>query len=89
MPDIFTEDHLHAAAKAAVRKELTVLNPVHIFTTFMKNPKGISFAEQENDESIVLFLRRDFITNVPWIVAALGLLFIPFLIKFLLFSSDL
>ena len=47
---------------------------------------GFLFAEQEDNEDIILFLRRDFITNVPWIISAIGLIFVPFLIRFI-FSS--
>src|SRR5579862_4646021 len=87
MPDIFAEDQTNTQEAADVAKKLSILNPVHIFTTFMKNPRGISFAEQEAGEEIVLFLRRDFITNVPWIVSTVALSFIPFLIRFIFVST--
>jgi hypothetical protein len=88
MPDIFAENQINKQeAAVTVAKQLSILNPVHLFTTFTKNPRGISFAEQEDGEEIVLFLRRDFITNVPWIIAAVALSIIPFLIRFIFVST--
>jgi len=90
MPDIFTEDPTQSNEKEAVpaaANETTANHPVHLFTTYCRNPRNISFAEQEDGENIILFLRRDFITNVPWIVSTIGLAFIPFLIKFIFSSS--
>jgi len=90
MPDIFTEDSSNETQEKKVSptsKSLTAINPVHLFTTFTKNPRGISFAEEEDDEDIILFLRRDFVTNVPWIIATVGLAFVPFLIRFIFTSS--
>jgi len=89
MPDIFSEDQSNkpkVTSSPAVVQKLAALHPVHLFTTFTQNPRGISFAEQEDGEDIILFLRRDFITNVPWIISAIGLIFVPFLIRFI-FSS--
>lgn len=40
-------------------------------------PEGITFQNQEADEEVVLLIRRDFITNVPWIVSILLLFFLP------------
>lgn len=58
-------------------------NPIHFFSSFCQNPDGISFAEQENNEEILLLLRRHFITNIPWIAASIVLLFIPLLCPFI------
>jgi len=58
-------------------------NYVHMFSSFCVNPLGISFIEQEPDEKILLFLRRDFITNATWILIATILILIP--VFFLIF----
>jgi len=58
-------------------------NPLRIFTTFLKNPSGISFTEQDTDENIVLFLRRSFSTNTSWLIATIVLILIPILVKFI------
>lgn len=92
MPDIFSEEQPNQPKQKSqpappVTNEKTG-KPVHLFTTYCPNPQGVSFAEQEDDETIILFLRRDFITNVPWIAATIALLFIPFLIRFIFISTN-
>src|SRR5437899_8823284 len=52
-----------------------------IFSTYCKNPGNISFGTQEPSEQILLFLRRDFITNVPWILSSLLLTIAPTLLS--------
>jgi len=59
---------------------------VHLFSSFCKDPVGISFQSQENNEKILLFLRRDFITNTKWILIGIALAVIPL---FLIFSEYL
>lgn len=86
MPDIFSEDQ--PKQPAPLKAQPAGGNPVHIFTTYCRNPRNISFAEQETDESIILFLRRDFITNVPWLIATIALGFIPFLIRFIFAATS-
>jgi hypothetical protein len=89
MPDIFTEDKTTdpTTESETAATKIAAGYPVHLFTTYCKNPRGISFAEQEDDETIILFLRRDFITNVPWLASTIGLAFVPFLIRFIFVSS--
>lgn len=53
-------------------------NNVRLWSTFVRHPRGLELAEQHDDEHILLFIRRDFITNVPWILASLILLVLPF-----------
>lgn len=55
-----------------------------IFAALAHHPHGFNFAHQDEDEEIILFTRRHFITNLPWIVIAFLALLIP-----LLFSSVL
>ena len=52
---------------------------VHLFSSFCLNPRGIHFKNQEHDEKILLFLRRDLITNFTWLVTTIALLSIPIL----------
>lgn len=49
----------------------------HIFTTYCDYPKNIHFGAQAPNEQVLLFLRRDFITNVPWIISSILLLLAP------------
>jgi len=60
---------------------------VNMFSTFCINPIGISFVEQEPDEKILLFLRRHFVTNAPWIFITFILVLIP--VFFFVFRLDL
>jgi len=57
---------------------------IPLFTSFWKNPHGIYFESQEMDEHIVLFLRRHFITNLPWMLLTIFLLLLPLVGAFLL-----
>jgi hypothetical protein len=91
MPDIFAENQPNnttAPVQNNTAAQPAVVNPVHLFTTYCKNPRGLSFAEQGSDETIILFLRRDFITNVPWMVATVALGFIPYLVRFIFDSTN-
>jgi len=59
-----------------------------ILSTFTVEPEGVTFENQEEGESIILVLRRDFITNVPWITTTLFLLIVPLLVPLLFSFSD-
>ena len=48
-----------------------------LFPSFFDKPQDISFAEQEQDEHIELFLRRHAITNIGWIVASIVAFILP------------
>lgn len=61
----------------------------HYFASFCDHPGGITFQSQDPDETILLFLRKHFITNVPWILITIVLLSIPFLLSFIFASMQL
>lgn len=46
-------------------------------SSFCYFPSGVKFASKDSKEEIVLFLRRHWITNIPWIAISLILLFAP------------
>lgn len=76
MPDVFVSE------KNAVKnliEEIPSASPPHnhLFASFCTRPLGISFENQEADEKILLFVRKHFITNVPWIALSIFLIFIP------------
>jgi len=54
------------------------VNPLNAFA-FM--PKNVTFVTRENEEKIVLLLRRHPITNVGWILVSLALLFAPLVLS--------
>ena len=92
MPDLFSDtqptSNVQPVQPAMPVNPQINLKHIGLFTTFCKNPLGISFAEQYDNETIILFLRQDFITNVPWIAATIGLAYIPYLIRFIFTSTN-
>lgn len=53
---------------------------LNFFSTYVELPNGVSYENQEDDEKILVFLRRHPVTNFPWIFIALFLYFLPFLV---------
>jgi len=47
---------------------------------FVAKPKNLRFETQEKKEKIILLLRRHLITNIPWLVITLALVFAPLVI---------
>jgi hypothetical protein len=54
------------------------------FTALCEYPKDLSFVNQDENEEVILFLRRHFLTNLPWIITSFIASFIPPLILFIL-----
>lgn len=90
MPDIFVAPNNKANNKktdfntlhASVTRDST---HSHMFASFCQNPEGFTFQTQKPNEVILLFLRRHFITNLPWILTAIIFSLIP--IVFIVLSS--
>lgn len=55
-------------------------NHAHLFAAYCENPPNVKIADLLDDEEILLFLRRHFVTNIPWVVKAIGLAAVPFII---------
>lgn len=79
MPDIFIPENKPENQPALNNTDLkfTKENHIHALSSFCQNPVGVSFQNQEEDEEVLLFLRRHFITNIPWIFISLVLNIIP------------
>ena len=60
-----------------------------MFPAYVENPTNCRFEGQDNDENIILLLRAHPITNLPWIIFAIILFFIPFLIPRIISSLGL
>ncbi len=77
--DVSTEEPQASAAAipSAPIQATPSLHPVGMFETYCENPGNVTFGTQEPEEKILLFLRRDFITNVPWITTSLILIIAP------------
>lgn len=56
----------------------------HFYSSFCHYPEGVSFADQDENEDIILLLRRHFVTNIPWIIATIILVFLPITFPFFL-----
>lgn len=50
-----------------------------LFSAYKEHPGNLTFQTQEDDEEILLFLRRHLVTNLPWILTSLILMLIPLL----------
>lgn len=59
-------------------------HPPGIFAALVRNPWGMTFANQEKDEHILVFTRRHFFTNFLWIIITVVALFIPLIFSLLL-----
>lgn len=86
MPDIFTAPKTKEKTTVNINQPVAALKIATpgIFSSLIHHPHGITFAHQEKDEEIILFTRRHFITNLPWIVIGFIAILAP-----LLFSSIL
>lgn len=92
MPDIFinsSQKNEEIKTTKTVVPKVEPSNPPGFFTAYCPNPKGVHFANQETDEHIILFLRRHFITNVPWLFYSLVFLAIPPLLVALINFSNI
>lgn len=92
-PDIFTSNKSNPAKKPFAGaqgkpSDASLKQPVGFFSTFCENPEGVSFQNQEHDEVIILFLRKHFITNVPWIATVALLIFLPLFVYLFLISQS-
>ncbi len=96
MPDVFVSPKKAKATSAisetkppTTAKTETQEHHMHAFAAFCQDPVGFTFQTQEVDEHVLLFLRKHFITNVPWIILSLIFLIIPPLVLPLLQDPNL
>ena len=65
---------------------------IHAFSSYFENPSKVRFKNKLNEEIMLLFLRRHFMTNLPWILKAIAMMLIPVIFEFLgsfgLYSTD-
>lgn len=52
------------------------------FSSFLARPKIFTFDSRDDDEEIILVLRRHWFTNLAWVFIALGMLFAPLSLSF-------
>src|SRR5438477_750172 len=51
-----------------------------MLSTFVQHPQKLTFTQQDEDEEIIIFVRRHFVTNLPWIIAVIIALVAPLFI---------
>jgi len=66
MPDVYVAPQ----AKLPIRVDNLTLNPI-----------GLNFETRDDTEEVVLLLRRHVITNIPWIIIAIIMLFAPLVLS--------
>ncbi len=94
MPDIFIEKNpskqfTPSEEKLVVEKAGEAHAKHHMFplAAFAVDPDGVHFATQGESEEIHLFMRRHFITNLPWMIFSVILLLLPLLSGFFIGGS--
>lgn len=55
---------------------------MHIFTSYCELPPNVTFENQNDNETILLFLRKSFITNFSWLIGSILLFILPFILLF-------
>jgi uncharacterized membrane protein YdbT with pleckstrin-like domain len=90
MPDIFiapTKEKKSQKAKRKKRREIIEKESTGSLASFVPRPDNVRFETQERKEKIILLLRRHVITNVPWMLTTLGMVFLPLVVtKIISFS---
>lgn len=103
MPDIFVKEEvqkkeeikaeetlqpgLKKHGKVHIELKSTKHSHIHLLDSFCENPPNVKLSEKLEHEEILLFLRKHFVTNVPWMIKSLILAFIPFLAYLLSLSG--
>lgn len=68
-----TTSHNHPHSKA------------HFYTAYCEYPTNVTFPDQDPDEEIALFIRRHFVTNIPWIaISIIAIIFPPLILPLLI-----
>ena len=60
-----------------------------MLSSYIEHPRNSSYEGQDSDEDIILLLRAHPVTNISWIIPALLLFFMPFLLPFVISSLSL
>lgn len=65
---------------------------IHALSSYFEDPSRVKFSNKLDEEILLLFLRRHFITNFPWFLKAFALALIPIIFEILgsfgLYSVD-
>lgn len=102
MPDLFVAPKKETEVEKEVSEENQVPEPKTTLPTavspeskggslsaFMTYPESVRFNTQEDEEQIIMLLRKHWITNVPWMLFSVILVLVPTVILPLLFAHQL
>lgn len=89
MPDVFVADQEEHNKKPLEKGKTEVIEKASAAMTtpvsrlkslsaFLVSPAGVTFETQEEDETIVLLLRKHVVTNLLWILTSIIVFFLPF-----------
>lgn len=80
MPDIFvsTKDKTQTPVIPSVPVKTSF--PAHLFSSYLFMPEDVRFETQDPGETIILLLRKHWITNLGWIIASAVLIVFPLLL---------
>lgn len=76
-PDV--KPHHHSSANPTKSTKKIALS--HFLSGYDSTPSSIKFGDQMENEIPLLFLRKHFITNLPWIIIAISLSLVPVIIE--------
>ncbi|MCL5746874.1 MAG: hypothetical protein M1277_01155 [Patescibacteria group bacterium] len=78
----FLPNSRNTSASEIPDTDFHIRSHIHLFASLCKNPLGVTFQNQGLNERVLLFVRKDFVTNFPWIAIASILFFVPSLFPF-------
>lgn len=83
MPDLFVspDEDIHTNDAPVVSEKEIPGHDHGLFSTFCLYPDDIDFETREDDEKIILMLRKHIVTNFRWVVIVAILLLVPTLAK--------
>jgi membrane protein YdbS with pleckstrin-like domain len=67
--------------KEVKKSEIDLEETSNPLASFATRPAGVRFETQAEEEEIILFLRKHWITNVPWILLGILLIFAPLALR--------
>jgi len=77
---VIEEPSVVVPLKGQFQQKTIKKNQIHLFSGFCEYPDKISFHNQEEDETILLFVRKSQIVNLPWILTTLILIIAPLIL---------
>lgn len=85
----FNKPPLGEVIKKEAYKGLHPMQEKKPLSSFLFAPSGINFETMEEEEKVVLFLRKHLITNIPWMFMGLLMLMVPTVVSALGISGSI